>query len=575
MAGYPPEPGDPPVGPVAKPYSRKYVTNQLWILGKVLLYAHTLGADVRVVAGKHMKPAQTHDIEALDPRGRTKRKPKLVTLNATRRIAMGMHVVHQLVLWTMRLAGLRIGEVYGLVVANFMENDSGAGFLLVEATGGEVVEYRDDDEDIRTTGRLQHTKTEAGYRLIRVPEPLAMLFRHVIAAFHTDPATGDVNMTARLVPVIQSEAGGKDGFRNALKTAVAEIAGASNDPDDYVLPHDTRKAFATDLAYTPDLDDRVKRRAMGHVYGSDVFDLIYTLDDRLKDAMAPAAAAIENAIAAEIESVLVPTALRPQDGRDRDEDRLAYADAVLEGAGWQVREHGVDRVTATEAARHLGMSVTATRRLFDNDHIPAAKGRNGWLAKLDDVLAYRERLAGYRCLDDIAEEAGTAYHVVHRTMARLGLEPPCDGHSRQLLLRDDDADRILAELARIDALRARSMTVAEAAGVLRTALSSVHKWASEGQRLAYDPESDASGKRHVTRASVAAEQGRRGPRRRPAVTVAAFRDATGFDDAGINALVSSRALVRIRRDALCAASVHAWVIGHRPDLLDCELLAAA
>ncbi len=49
MAGYPPAAADPPLENVTKTYALATVTNLLWILTEILRYAHTLGADVRMV----------------------------------------------------------------------------------------------------------------------------------------------------------------------------------------------------------------------------------------------------------------------------------------------------------------------------------------------------------------------------------------------------------------------------------------------------------------------------------------------------------------------------------------------
>ena len=180
MAGYPPTHGETPVGS-GRTYAKDTVSGLLWIYTEVLRYAHLLGADVRMVDGTPPMPALTCDIRALVPRGRKKRKPSLMTLPIAHQIAAQLNVVHQLVLWLMRIAGLRISEAYGLIVANFIDTGERC-YLLIEAVGGRLFRELDDDENVRTTYRKDGTKTDAGYRLIALPGPLAALIRVVIRA---------------------------------------------------------------------------------------------------------------------------------------------------------------------------------------------------------------------------------------------------------------------------------------------------------------------------------------------------------------------------------------------------------
>lgn len=560
MSGREPTTPDSRFRPVAAPYARGTASGFLWLLTEILEHGRTLGYDIPAfTAGKN--------ICALDPAGKKVRRAPLVPITTTVAIAAHLHVVHQSVLFLLRFAGLRISEAYGLLVASFVLDDDGDGYLVTEAQGGRPFRERDDNGDFQVVHRKQSGKTDSAYRLISLPAQLTGLIQTVVAAYHTR-SDGTIDLGARLVPPIRSRAGGQDGFRSAL-AAAARAVGVSEDADDYVIPHDLRKAFATDLAWDDTVSGLLARRVMGHRAGRDVFDLVYTLDSRLKAHLRPAAAALEAEIAETAEALTVPTALRPLYGRDQDAEQLAYIDATLEEAGWQVRDRG-GLIGTAEAARHLGMAETATRRLF-GDVIPAVKGPTGWRVALDDVLAFRDRLAGHRVLPDVAQEAGVDYHTAYRTLRRLGIEPTKDAHSRTMLLTDADADAVLAELARLVELKSRSLSVAEAAARLRTSHSTVHKWARDG-RLAYDTEVDAAGARYVTRSSVDAELARRGPRRRATVSRQDFEAATGLDDAGIRALVAAKLLVRGRFGELTLESVRAWVTGYRPDLLGSSLL---
>jgi hypothetical protein len=572
LAGYPGETGGPEPGPDARTYARTTVSGWLWIVGEVYRYAQVLGAPVAMVSDKRgMVPAVTKDIGAMTPRGRRKRKAKLVSLPVTARIAVQLHVIHQTALWIMRIAGLRIGEVYGVCVHAFIE-DAGWGHLLVEAQGGKNYKVRDTNEEVTTTTRKEVTKTQSGYRLIALPPALTALIRLIIAAYHTDPETGVVNGDARLIPTIRSAGGGRAGFEAALRAAVGGLNDGT-DPDDFVIPHDLRKAYATDLAWS-EVEPLVKRRAMGHRAGTDVFDLVYTLDDRLKEAMRPAALVIQAEIEATIGSLVVTTAKRPLYGKDWDPDRVAYADDVLSEADWQIQDFGDDWIGTAEAAAILGGAESATRRLF-RDQIPAVKHDGAWLARRDDVEAYRDRFAGWHRLDDIGAQSGHDYHTVYRTLTRLGIEAHKDEYSRQLLLTTQQAAAVTDELARVDALRERAVPVSAAAKMLRARESSVRLWAKPGGCLTADAETDAAGRTYITRASIRAEMDRRGTAPKETVSAEELRVYAGLDQAGIRALVRAGMLVRVRTGAYTADSVRNWMVGYRPDLLETGLLRAA
>lgn len=568
MAGLPATPGDD-IDDDAATYSTENVSGMLWVISEVMLYAHTLGAPVAVVASKGgVKPAITNGVSAMKPRNRTKRKARLVSFHEARALASELHVIHQTALWLMRVTGLRIGEAYGLLIANFVF-DGEWGYLLVEAQGGHTNLWRDEDERVRRTSRVATLKSDAGYRVIALPHALTALIRHVIDIFGTDPLTGEIDGTKRLIPVIHSKGGGIEGFRSALSSASRAVGGRA-DEDDLVIPHDMRKGFATDLAWTPGLDAIVKRRSMGHRGGQDVFDLVYTLDDRLLEAMKPAASVIDAEIAKSIGSLLVPTTKKPRYASSLDRSARAAREVGLAEIGWQVNAFGDGWVDCGEAAVILSMSTTATRRLLP-DQIAAVKCDGQWRVRLEDVMSYRERFAGWWRVEELANKVGATYHQVHATIQRLKLDPSTDERSRQVLLTTEQANAVIREHTRIDELRARSMTVAEVARMLNASHSSIHQWVKAG-RLVADDDTDASGKTYVTRDSVQNEIDRRGMKRREVISAAQLKEYSGLDDTATRALVARGVLARGPRGGYTTDSVETWMIGYRPDLLTSGLI---
>ena len=113
--------------------------------------------------------------------------------------------------------------------------------------------------------------------------------------------------------------------------------------------------------------------------------------------------------------------------------------------------------------------------------------------------------------------------------------------------------------------------VAEAASFLGVSHSSIGQWAKSG-KIVVDAESDASGKRFVTRVSVQEEFDRRGRKRREIISAEELKEYSGLDDTGTRALVARGVLVRGPRGGYTTDSVEAWMTGYRPDLLTCGLI---
>lgn len=557
MAGHPPSYPNSPFETRTKGYEQGTVDGFLTILKLIIAYARARGYDV---------PDYTNGLTALEKEGKKPTVTLIIDLVQTMKVASHLHVIHQFALWLMRLGGFRISEAYGLRVSDFfIENNR--GYLRFLQQGGRRFVSRGKGGKKNVGSTKPVGKTQAAYRIVPIPRLLTEMILVIIEAYHT--VDGVVDPNRRLIPAISSTEGGQHGFRQALARA-GELEGLGSDLDVLtkpLSPHDLRKNFATDIGWKEGLTAVQCRRIMGQRAGSDVFDLVYRLDGRLQDHLAPVAVELEGMLAAEgITSLIVPTADRPLYGKHTyTVEHRAAIDAVLADAGWQVGAP-VDQIGSAEAATILGMAETATRRLFD-DQIPAVKDRDGnWRTTIDAVVTFRDRLEGHRLLVDIADEAGVSYHQAYATLNRLGIETGTDEHSRQKLISHADADRIIAEFQRIDRLRVRAMTVADAASALGTRHSSINAWVKSG-RLVEDEETDASGKRYVTRASVEAELGRRGVRRRSSVAIDEFLAMTGMRSTELTVLITLKVLIRTGRGHLTRASVEHWMTGYRPDLL--------
>lgn len=511
MSGRKPLTKDSPYVPDAKGYAQSTVTGMLWIVREIIAHAGSVGIDVPdFMAGK--------TIVALEPVKRVKRKAVLVTLGETARLASHLHVVYQFVLWMLRLTGMRISEVYGVIVKNFFVDEDGDGFILARDQGGKAFGERGDDGTTTTVHHKEDGKTDASYRLIALPRPLTTMIKVIIATYHTD-ADGHIDVNARLVPTIRSAEGGQDGFRSALTTAAQEFLVFSDDEEleMMVVCHDLRKSYATDLAWNPEISGLLARRILGHRAGSDVFDLVYTLDTRLKKYLAPVARALEASLHdAAIATLMVATARRPLYGTTQEPEAIGVINRRLEAAGWQVDADDAS-INVAQVAALLGLTEKAVRRLI-GDAIPGVKTSTGWRVDIDDVLAYRDRFEGKWLLREVASDIGVSYQEVYRMLTFLEVTPARDSYDdRVLVLSSGQAEQVVEEFARIAALEQRAVKRGRAAEMLGVTASTVGHLFDRGQLVA-DPKTDASGAMYFTLDSIGRElskRQRRGRRPRP------------------------------------------------------------
>lgn len=556
--------GLPAVPLPARPYAESTVNERLVVLRRVLKFIAV--RDRRIINF-------AEGIQAQAPVGWTETRPKLLTYAETALLASDMHVIHQLTLWLLRVLGPRLSEPYGILVGDVID-DGERMALLFQAQGGKrFALWGDEVGEVIETTHKKGGKTAAAFRLVGVPYQLAELIRLVIAAFHTDPVTGAVDQDARLIPAIRSAGGGQEGFRAALAHA-GVVTAIEMAADERLLPHGQRKALCSDFA-DAEIGEVLARLWAGHRAGKDVHGAVYVLNRIQYKRLLPAVKALEDMIEAEVgSSLIVPTTRRPVYGAGTDRSRLAHADVVLAEAGWQLSGIDDDRITVEEAAALLGMSsLAAVRRLFPAQ-IPAVKDAKGrWRPLRDDVCAWRDRNDGKVRLPVLAEDLLITYWQARELTLKLLAKPPVkDPYSREFLLTAEQADRVRAECHRVRALRERAVPVSVACDELNLRHPSVSALANQG-RLDWDPETDTSGMRFITKDSLAEERARRGRLTEPVVGAAALSKAAGLNDAALKALLAQGLLVRARRsEGFTRASVRHWITGFRPELLDAGLL---
>jgi len=336
------------------------------------------------------------------------------------------------------------------------------------------------------------------------------------------------------------------------------------------------------LAWNSDLDKLAKRRVMGHKAGDDVFARVYTLDH---PSIAPLAA-VASAVQADIE-LKGPHSSRGHGGASqlgsrqsatptlRAHQRRVGRSRLADRTGRQfeplVRHRQGDG--GTRRCSHNGKAVDAGPggpSTVDTEVFGNTRRR----ARLLDVLEVRDRLAARMLLRDIAEEIGVGYHPAWHAMNRLGIIPTRDLRTDELVLNADQVALLQAEFDRVAALKARSVRLSAAATRLSVAVSTVGRFVQTGD-LEEDPDTDPSGARYVTLASVDALVAARARRTPPAVgtevlSLAAVAELTGLTKGQISDLATQRVLVRRdagRRLHITTDSLRRWAVGYRPDLI--------
>ncbi len=492
--------------------SQSVIADALWTLRAVLGFARATG-----IVAPGFDPTEGLAAPAPDPaHARTKPPscaPRPLSMGECARIASHLHPVHQIALWLQRVMGLRISEAFGVLVDDVIDHGD-TGLLLVRGQGGRSFRVREPDGQVATVWHTEQLKTAAAHRALVIPGRMLHLLRVAIEAFHTDPDSGDTHVDSRLIPGLRAaDQGGQLAFRQAFARATVAEGLSSTDLGFRVTPHLLRKSIATDIAWHAGIPDTVRRRFMGHRAADDVYGRVYTLDHPELAPMADVAAAIDSMIEEAIGTLLVPTAQRvhwahTHPNRQRADDVRHVVDA----AGWTL-ESGTDEDPLCgdcRVVRELGIAATTARRWMRDGTLACTRtmenGRPRRRVLLSEVWSRRDRRAERILLPELAIELGVRYHELYQDARRLGLRLEQHPSSRQFDIPPDEAQQLRNENERVRRLHARAIKVSTAARELNRAVSTVGLMIKR-RELILDPETDSSGARLVSRASV--EEARR------------------------------------------------------------------
>ena len=563
--------------------SQRYVADALWVLRRILGFARANG-----LAPPGFDPTESLDAPTPDPAAartrRPTRQPRPLTLPECTRIAAHLQPVHQIAFWLQRIMGLRVSEAFGVLIGDVIELGDTA-LLAAQGQGGRTFNVRDDHGVVVAAPYKTTMKTAAGSRMLVVPAKVLELIHLSIEAFHTDPVTGRVDPSDRLVPGIrEANRSGQQGYVHAFEDATIAEGLSSADLGFRVSSHLLRKSVATDLAWQEGIEDSVRRRFMGHRAGDDVFGRVYTLDHPEIAPLIKVATVLDDKITASIGTLLTPTARRPYWGKQNPlRERGEHITATLVDAGWVVDPGSPDDplCDAERVAAELDIHANTARRWMADGTLtvivaPDAQGVPRRFSRLSVVWAQRDRLARRVLLPDLAEQLGLRYHEIYNTVRRLGLAMEQHPATRMYEVTPEAADAVRSEFDRVQALHRRSMKLPAAAVQLHLAASTVRLLAQRGD-LVVDPETDSSGLRFVTRTSVRAYwMAHNEAKRRPAEPVAAVPLAevarfTGETPRALMDLVRAGVLEQIpgrRAVHLTAPSLRAWIAEREPGLPD-------
>jgi len=554
--------------------SQGYVADALWVLRRVLSFAR---ANSLFPPG--FDPTEGLDAPLPDKAAARSRshsaQPRPLALPECARIASHLHPVHQLVFWLQRIMGLRISEAFGVLVSDVVDLGD-TGLLAVQGQGGRTFSVRDEHGQVVAVPYKPTLKTAAGCRVLVVPAALMTTIRVAVDAFHTDPDTGEVDRSDRLVPGIrQPNRAGQAGYQEALNDAFAAEQLTSSDLGFRVSSHLLRKSAASDLAWEAGIEDAVRRRFMGHRAGDDVFGRVYTLDHPDVAPLAKVAAVFDDKIATSIGTLLTPTTCRVKWGHHNPVlARLDHVEATLAAAGWLIEPGDPDDplCDAQRVASELRIHLSTARRWMADGVVtcivaPDERGVPRRFARLSAVWACRDRLAERVLLPDLAEELGLRYHELYHMVRRLDLRLELYPGTREYQVTPDAATALQFEHERIRALHRRSMKLAAAARKLKVVASTASLLARRGD-LVVEPDTDSSGAIFVTRESV--ERcwiARTTPRQRraqtpPGVPIAEVTRFTGFSARELMDLVRAGVLEQVpgrRSCQLTPGSLRAWM----------------
>ncbi len=541
----------------------------------------TLRAALRLARAEGLMshdPTEGLDASTARPVVRNKKpnetQQRAVTLEEAKRIAAHLNIHHQVAFWLQRIVGLRISEAFGLLLHDISDFGD-VGLVVIRRQGGRKFLERDSYGNLITTDLRQFPKTAAGHRALGVAEPLMELLRVYVDAFHRDPDTGDLDPDRRLILGMRApNAGGQQSYREALKAALVHVHLDFEHVGFHISTQELRKSFSVELSAYVDVSELTRSRYLGHRPsahdgGAHMTAAAYTPDMLDLEPFLTAGRGVGEHIRRQIGDLLVTPGADPNPAQAaRDPARAAHMRTTLAAAGWVDAPDGVD---VEHAAAQLGIAPLTLRRKIRRGEVAAVESVGAAGApvtvipddEMDRLLETRTTSTGDLLpaeavtTSDLAEQLGIGYHTVYQWTMSGRITARRHPGTRVLVVDPADVERELAEVDRVAALRARSMTVTQAAERIECGHSMIHHWLRRND-LERDDETDSNGVIYITRESVEAKAAQQAAKReqrahrRPVpgdlVPLSEVQRRTGHTRDQINALAAAGILTRRDHD---------------------------
>ncbi|NQU38112.1 MAG: hypothetical protein HQ526_11030, partial [Actinobacteria bacterium] len=417
------------------------------------------------------------------------------------------HVVHQFAFWLQRILGLRISEAFGLRIGHILPQGNGRDVVVVREQGGRrfaMIDRRSGQMSSEATSTT--LKSACADRIIVVPKQMKKMIDGVIAVFHTD-AEGRVDPDRRLIPgLTRAQEAGQEAFRSALAKAGQQAAIDLAGPEAYrygaqgsyfeshaqvstVLPHDLRKAIATDVGWNPSIDPLARRRMLGHARGVDVHERVYILDHPEMKSMVKIARKIEKLIKADVPNgLLIPTRQRCTTKNQPALVPIARkVDSALMDLGWLVShdERGASVLTSVDVAAVAGVANGTARRWMREGVIPSFLDSSGKrFCHLEDVTAFISRFGDDLDLNEISEELGETYAYLYQLLKARDLSFRRVGN--RIAVPRETQRALVAHLAVFAELEANALSIESAADRLGLPVTLVERLIRTGQLAVLD-----------------------------------------------------------------------------------------
>ncbi len=489
-------------------YSRTFVREHLNILRRILDYAmaRKLASSNAALGVRSRRPRS--GTKSRIPR--TERPAEALLLGQVRELAAEMPLEGQVVVWLQRLAGLRVGESFGVFLDDLREVE-GRMILQVVRQGGKKFRRRDAEGKVVEMDYTEELKTPAARRAIPISRHLAHFLEVFIEAAHgSEPPDLHVPLLTGLRPYSQQT------YRKHLAQALTSANLGIADLGFHVTSHVFRKSLSSQMGYSPDLSLIARSKYLGHEIpntegSAPVTNQVYSLSMPRINELLSIADAIDEAVEVELGTIVVPApSSRLLDSQTlRANGRRARAADVLDAHGYLAADvaDGTEVVTREEAAELLGVSLGAVRKLLSSGKLNAVyrAAQRGAPCRMVTLASVEARLSREQALwtrRAVMKALGVTERGLETLVRHLGIEPVrLEGDSRQRF-SDSMVEALRAHMSQVSALRGRALSVDQVAEQLGVRSSSVRRLLENGHLSLDIAATEQVGLKLVSRASL-------------------------------------------------------------------------